>query len=127
MSPKQSVTNVVEWLTHVADLLANRLKKLVLADALSNEGAKDLIKILGVHPRHPGSSHAAQVHKLSTGLLCCRPLSTDTLQIPVMGFCYAGKVQVVSTSSANRHSLIDRHSCQLVSHLLCQKLGSFLQ
>ena len=55
-----------------------------------------------------------------------RPPGTDTTQIPVMGFCYAGEVQVVSTSSAYWHSLIDRHSCELVSHLLCQKLGSFL-
>lgn len=54
------------------------------------------------------------------------PSGTVALQIPVMGFCYAGEVQVVSTSSAYWHSLVDRHSCELVSHFLCQKLGSFL-
>ena len=56
-------------LMHVADLLADRLKQLLWADALSNEGAKDLVKVLGVHPRHSGSPHAAYVHKLSTQLL----------------------------------------------------------
>jgi len=36
-------------------------------------------------------------------------------------------IEIVSTCSANRHSLLNRHSCQLVSHLLRQKLGSVLQ
>lgn len=57
------------WLTHVADLLANRLEKGLWADSLSNEGAKDLIKVLGVHPRHPCGSNTAAVHKPSSGLL----------------------------------------------------------
>ena len=61
---------VGKWLTCVANLLANRVKKLVWADALSNEGAKDLVKVFGVHPRHPCGPHTAKVHKLCAGLLC---------------------------------------------------------
>ena len=115
-----------QLLTHVADLLADRLKQLLWADALSNEGAKDLVKVLGVHPRHSGSPHAANVHKPQHNCAPSCPASAHTVHIPVMGFCYAGEIQVVSTSSTYWHSLINRHSRELVRHLFCQKLGSFL-
>ena len=56
-----------KWLTHVAHLLANGLKQLVWADPLGNEGAKDLVKVLGVHPRHSCGPHTAEAHKLCIG------------------------------------------------------------
>ena len=58
------VRHMGKWLTHVANLLADRVKQLVWADALSNKGAKDLIKVLGVHPRHSCGPHTAEAHKL---------------------------------------------------------------
>lgn len=53
-----------EWLTHVADLLADRLEQLLGAYALSNEGAKNFVKVLGVHSRYSGSPDAAEVHNV---------------------------------------------------------------
>lgn len=58
-----------------ANLLADRLKKLIWADSLSNEGAKDLVKVFGVHPRHLCGPYTAKVHKLYTGLLGCTLLA----------------------------------------------------